>query len=89
MIDIAIVNSFLLFKKLHADMRRKTLTEFKVELAHQLLQSADIPDYATHGCPRSLPTPDHLRGFSLTDIFSSITLHLLTESCSTKDALFA
>ena len=61
-IDIAIVNSFLLFKKLHADMRRNTLTEFKVELARQLLQSANIPDYATRGHLRSLPTPDRLRG---------------------------
>ena len=57
-----IVNSFLLFKKLHTDMRRKTLTEIKVKLAPQLLRSADIPDYVTHGRPRSLPTPNCLRG---------------------------
>ena len=60
MIDISIVNSFLLFKKLHGGIQ--TLPQFKVELARQLLQSADIPDYSSPGRPRSLPTPDRLRG---------------------------
>ena len=62
LVDIAIVNSFLLFKQLHPERSRTTLPHFKVQLARQLLESADIPDYTKRGRPRSLPTPDRLRG---------------------------
>ena len=39
MIDIALVNSFLIFKKLHQDQKRLTLPLFKIMLARELLES--------------------------------------------------
>ena len=38
-----------------------TLSEFKVMLARELLESAEISDYPKAGCKRTLPTPDSLR----------------------------
>ena len=62
MVDIAVVNAFLIFKKLRKNKQRITLPQFKVDLARQLLEVAEISDYSSRGCPRSLPTPDRLRG---------------------------
>ena len=62
MVDIAWVNSFLIFKKLHKDKPRITLAQFKVDLACQLLEVAEISDYSSRGCLKLLPTPDRLRG---------------------------
>ena len=62
MVDIAVVNAFLIFKKLRKNKQRITLTQFKVNLAGQLLEVAEISDYSSRGRPRSLPTPDRLRG---------------------------
>ena len=55
-------NAFLIFKKLRQNKRRITLMQFKVDLARQLLEGADISDYSSRGRPRSLPSPDRLRG---------------------------
>ena len=60
-VDIALMNAFLLFKKLHHEQRRMNLPEFKVMLAHELLESAEISDHAKAGRKRSLPTSDRLR----------------------------
>ena len=62
MVDIAVVNAFLIFKKLRKNKQRITLPQFKVDLARQLLEVAEISDYSSRGHPRSLPTPDRLRG---------------------------
>ena len=59
-VDIALVNGFLLFKELHHEQKRITLSEFKVMLARKLLESAEISDYWKTVCKRSLPTPHRL-----------------------------
>ena len=61
MVNIFLVNAFLLFKKLHHGHRRMTLPEFKVMLARELLESAEISDYSKAGRKKSLPTPGHRR----------------------------
>ena len=62
MINITVVNSILIFKKLYPCHKRITLPMFKIIPARELLQSAVIPDYPKAGGKRSFPTPDRLRG---------------------------
>ena len=64
-LDDIMVNAFLIFKKLRQNKRRITLTQFKVDLARQLLEGADISDYSSRGRPRSLPIPVFYNFFSL------------------------
>ena len=61
MIDISLVNTYLIYKKLHQDQKRLTFSMFKIMLARVLLQSAEILDFAKAGRKRLYPTPDHLR----------------------------
>ena len=47
MVDIALVNAFLILKKLHKDKHKITLPQFKVELARQLPEVPEILDYSS------------------------------------------
>ena len=61
MIDISLVNTYLIYKNLHQDQKRLTFSMFKIMLAHEFLESDDIPNYAKAGCKRSYPTPNRLK----------------------------
>ena len=60
MIDISLVNTYLIYKKLQ-DQKRLTFSMFKIMLARELLESAEILDYTKAGRKRSYPTSDPLR----------------------------
>ena len=61
MFDIAIVNTYLIFRKTRAQANGMTLPHFKILLARQMLQSGTTIAYQKRDLPKSLPTPDRLQ----------------------------
>ena len=61
MFGIAIVNTYLIFRKACAQANDMALPHFKNLLARQMPQSGTINAYQKRGRPRSLPTPNRLQ----------------------------
>ncbi|XP_042145916.1 piggyBac transposable element-derived protein 4-like [Ixodes scapularis] len=59
--DIAVFNSYVIYKKLSGDCRTKNFVDFRLDLAEEILESVKLPDYKTRGRPSNGDTPLRLQ----------------------------
>jgi hypothetical protein len=59
MMDVAIINSFELQKKIAGN--KQSFAEFRILLAEMIIESVVLPDYPRRGRPRQGPSPVHLQ----------------------------
>ncbi|KAK6185790.1 hypothetical protein SNE40_007943 [Patella caerulea] len=59
LLDMAIINSYLLRKTLGG---RMSVVQFKMSLIHEIVDATPLPEYRSRGRPRSLPVPGRMQG---------------------------
>ena len=70
MIDIAIFNSYALQKKITG--KKQHFTEFRIQLAELMIESAVLPDYPRRGRPQQGPSPVRLQALHWADFVQFI-----------------